>query len=365
MRFTDRSHCFAMNLVFWRGAFLTSNQSRRNVSYSVAQTMRCFSCFFCLLLAPICSLQAGDKVTQDVAGHDHRLFKRYEGSLIIAYSEKAYDEYKLILGKALNPSDDSSHGKRIEKEQIVEGRITRITYLAPIGRSALEVAKNYENELQAKGAETLFSGANPEGLGYDFGGVPQYEDIDGQLFGYSHTKARYAAYKLENTYVVIYAAEFEDGATRHEVEKKQTAVQVDIIESKAMEEKMVAVSAEKMAGSIESSGKITLYGIYFDTNKTELKPESAPTLAEIAKLLAANPKLNLLVGGHTDNVGTFESNRDLSQRRAAAVVQELVSHHRVSPQRLFPFGVSYASPVATNETEEGRAKNRRVELVKM
>jgi outer membrane protein OmpA-like peptidoglycan-associated protein len=310
-------------------------------------------------------LQAGDKVTQDIAGHDHRLLKRYEGSLIVAYSEKAYDEYKLILGKALNPSADTSQGKRVEKEQAVEGRITRITYLAPIGRSALEVSKNYENELKAKGAETLFSGANPEGLGYDFGGVPQFEDIDGQLFGYSHTKARYTAYKLENTYVAIYTAEFEDGATHHEVEKKQTAVQVDIIESKPMEEKMVAISAEKMAGSIESSGKITLYGIYFDTNKTELKPESAPTLAEIAKLLAANPKLNLLVGGHTDNVGAFESNRDLSQRRAAAVVQELVSHYGVSSQRLFPFGVSYACPVAANETEEGRAKNRRVELVKM
>lgn len=114
-------------------------------------------------------------------------------------------------------------------------------------------------------------------------------------------------------------------------------MQVDIIESKPMEEKMVTVSAEKMAGSIETSGKIALYGFYFDTNKTDLKPESAPTLAEIAK----------------------------PQRRAAAVVRELVSHHGVSAQRLFPFGVSYASPVATNETEEGRAKNRRVELVKM
>jgi OOP family OmpA-OmpF porin len=327
--------------------------------------MKYFHCFCCFLLAPICFLEAGEKVTQDVAGHDYRLLKRYEGSLIIAYSEKAYDEYKLILGKALNPSADGSLGKRIEKEQTVEGRITRITYLAPVGRSALEIARNYENELKAKGAETLFSGTNPEGLGYDFGGVPQYGDIDGQLFGFSNTKARYAAYKLEDTYVAIYAAEFEDGAIQQEVEKGQTAVQVDIIESKPMEEKMVTVSAEKMAGSIESSGKIALYGIYFDTKKTELKPESAPTLAEVAKLLAANPTLNLIIGGHTDNVGTFEFNRDLSQRRAASVVQELVSHYGISSQRLFPFGVSYASPIAPNETDEGRAKNRRVELVKM
>jgi OmpA-OmpF porin, OOP family len=329
------------------------------------QIMKILNCFFCFLFAPLFLLQGEDAVTKDVADHDHPLLKRYEGSFIIAYSEKAYDEYKLIVGKALNPSREESQGKRVEKEQAVEGRVTRITYLAPVGRSALEVAKNYENELIAKGAETLFSGTNPEGLGYDFGGVPQFEDIEGQLFGYSHTKARYAAYKLDNSYVAIYAAEFEDGVTKHPIEKGQTAVQVDIIESKPMEEKMVTVSAEKMAGSIESSGKVALYGIYFDTNKTDLKPESAPTLAEIARLLAADSKLNLLVCGHTDNVGTFEFNRDLSQRRAAAVVRELVSRHGVSSQRLFPFGVSYASPVATNETEEGRAKNRRVELVKM
>jgi hypothetical protein len=77
-------------------------------------------------LARICVLQAGDKVTQDVAGHDHPLLKRYEGSLIVAYSEKAYDEYKLILGKALNPSADASQGKRTDKEQTVEGPFRRL-----------------------------------------------------------------------------------------------------------------------------------------------------------------------------------------------------------------------------------------------
>jgi hypothetical protein len=163
------------------------------------QMMKTLTCFFCFLFVPFFLLQGKDAVTKDVAGHDHPLLKRYEGSFIIAHSEKAYDEYKLILGKALNPSRDESQGKRVEREQSVEGRVTRITYLAPMGRSALEVAKNYENELKAKGAETLFSGTNPEGLGYDFGGVPQFEDIEGELFGYSHTKARYGAYKLENS----------------------------------------------------------------------------------------------------------------------------------------------------------------------
>jgi outer membrane protein OmpA-like peptidoglycan-associated protein len=95
-----------------------------------------------------------------------------------------------------------------------------------------------------------------------------------------------------------------------------------------------------------------------------LKPESDATLDQIGKLLAADAALKLLVVGHTDNAGAFEFNRDLSNRRAAAVVDVLVKRFKISNERLFPFGCSFASPAAPNTTEEGRAKNRRVELVK-
>ena len=82
----------------------------------------------------------------------------------------------------------------------------------------------------------------------------------------------------------------------------------------------------------------------------------------MGKLLKDNPALKLLVVGHTDNVGNFPFNMDLSQRRAAAVVAALASRG-AAKDRLTPVGVSFASPIATNKTEEGRAKNRRVELV--
>jgi OmpA-OmpF porin, OOP family len=125
----------------------------------------------------------------------------------------------------------------------------------------------------------------------------------------------------------------------------------------------VTVKAEDMAQQIASSGGVALYGIYFDFNKAEIKPESTPTIEQIAKLLKGNPDLKLLVVGHTDNVGGFSSNMELSQRRAAAVVNELVTKYQVAKSRLTPVGVSFASPVASNKTEEGRAKNRRVQLV--
>jgi len=120
-----------------------------------------------------------------------------------------------------------------------------------------------------------------------------------------------------------------------------------------------------MESSIKSGGRVTLYGILFDFNKADVKPESAPTLAEIATLLKSEPELKLLVAGHTDNVGEFEFNRDLSARRAKAVVAELTGTYGISSKRLFPFGVSFAAPLTSNDSEEGRAKNRRVELVKM
>ena len=100
------------------------------------------------------AVHAQDAVTKDVVGHDHPLLKRYEGSFIVAYSEKQSDQYKLILGKALNPSLESSGGKQIEKEQLLEGKVTRITYFGPKGRSVLEVFRNYEQELKTKNAET-------------------------------------------------------------------------------------------------------------------------------------------------------------------------------------------------------------------
>ena len=98
-----------------------------------------------------------------------------------------------------------------------------------------------------------------------------------------------------------------------------------------------------IASSIQTAGRVALYGILFDFNKADVKAESAPTLAEIAKHLKSGPGLKLLVAGHTDSVGGFEFNRDLSARRAKAVVTELTGKYGISNDRLFPFGVSFAA----------------------
>jgi outer membrane protein OmpA-like peptidoglycan-associated protein len=146
--------------------------------------------------------------------------------------------------------------------------------------------------------------------------------------------------------------------------KNRVAVLLDVVEDKPMETRMVTVDATKMARDIAATGRVALYGLYFDTDKAELKPESSPALAEIGKLLKAQPNLKVYIVGHTDNVGGFDYNMSLSQRRAASVVDRLVQAYGIAPTRLKPVGAGLIAPVASNDDEAGRGKNRRVEIVK-
>jgi outer membrane protein OmpA-like peptidoglycan-associated protein len=139
---------------------------------------------------------------------------------------------------------------------------------------------------------------------------------------------------------------------------------LEIIEVTDFEPTLEVVKAEEMSAKITEKGHIALYGIYFDTGNDALKPDSDPVLQEIAKTLNTDPGLKLYVVGHTDNEGALEYNQDLSKRRAASVIRALTSKLGVANERLMPIGVGLAAPVSTNDTEEGRALNRRVELVK-
>jgi outer membrane protein OmpA-like peptidoglycan-associated protein len=144
---------------------------------------------------------------------------------------------------------------------------------------------------------------------------------------------------------------------------KKPVTLLEVIESKAMDSGMVTIDADTMAKGIDATGHMAIYGIYFDTDSDRIKEESSSTLNEIGKLLRGRPSLNLLVVGHTDSQGGYDYNTNLSQRRAEAVVKALVAAG-IDQKRLKAAGVGYLSPVASNDQEVGRAKNRRVELVK-
>ncbi len=267
-------------------------------------------CLFFLLLIPVLSV-----AQEDVPGSkDHPLLTRMPGFYIEDYEYKEFDQ----AGFKDNKGEDIK----------VEGHIYDIFYEIKEGKKApgkLQVLKNYENAIEKIGGSTVFEKRGKEGW-----------------------------LKLEKSGKTTWV--YVDARTTGEYELK-------IIEKKAMAQEVVA-DAKSLASDINATGHASVYGIHFDFNKATVKPESGPTLKEIAKLLKQNPKLNLYVVGHTDSTGKLDYNMRLSGARAEAVVNALVTKYGVSRNRLDPHGVGPLVPVATNETEEGRALNRRVELVK-
>lgn len=326
--------------------------------------------------------QTSPEFTKDQPGSkDHPLLKRIEGSVILNYATKKFDSHQIALGPVIF---DYEAQKNKDWQKInAEGARTTLFYREPADASTLECLRSYQEELKEKGFEILFEGASNGGgdnntldNGYGrFVEAVYLSETDYALQHYTMKGAedfRYTALKKAgegdagDVYVTIFAAAVPD--SWKDAEKGLTTgtvvARVDVIESKALKNRMVLVKADEMEKQISTTGRVALYGIYFDTNKATLKPESDTTLAEVQKLMSSDPNIKLLVVGHTDNVGEFEFNRDLSNRRAAAVVEALASRYGISSQRLFPFGCSFASPAAPNATEDGRTKNRRVELVK-
>lgn len=296
-----------------------------------------------LFLAGLClALAAAPAVAQpkDAAGSkDSPLVTRYPGSVIDRYATHEFDEFNFPVGAV---------GKDNKPKSLhLEGKITRIIYTNPKERSGLEIYRNYETALKSAGFETVFTCSGDACGVARFGLTSDWAD---QWYGAGHYQfSGKIARPQGDVYLSLHVGSGE--------------TDLDTIEVKPIEGGLVTVNAAALAGDIGKSGHVAIYGIYFDTAKADLKPESAPALQEIGKLLQQDPKLKLYVVGHTDNVGELQMNMDLSRRRADAVMKALTTTYGVSTDRLQAYGSGPLAPVASNKAEEGRAKNRRVELV--
>ena len=333
---------------------------------------------FCLLALAASAFSTASRAADSAGAQDYPSIKRITGSEIFFSKSVDYDKLKLALGK-IEWSGAEAKVKPYQSATVEGKRITNY-YRVPAGVGVLEALRNYEQELKEKGFEILFSGQ-----GEEVETVSDNNQIATEILNmkgsygtpeekahwpFQHpdeAKAAYIAAKKAgesgDVYVSVYLV-----ANAHDkwldLPIDLTLVRFDVCETKNREQRMELVKSETMASEIALNGRIALYGIQFDFNSAAIKPDSAATLDEIAKLLQEKPALKILVVGHTDTVGNFEYNRGLSQQRAESVVATLTAKG-ISKDRLFPVGVSFASPIATNSTEDGRAKNRRVELVDM
>jgi len=315
-----------------------------------------------LFFAPVVLAQNADSPGSE----DHPMVTRYEGSFIDGYQIKEFDEFILPLGPVATNSD----GDRVPKEQaVLEGQITRILYRGPEERSSLEILRNYQAALEAAGFEILFSCGSD--CGHNFSaflyGPMEMRIMNTRTSGSAFDipqKLRYLAAKMVDGERIVHVSllvAFDNGFGKL---SKQPVTLLEIVESKAMDTGKVQVDADAIGKAIDTTGHMAIYGVLFDTDSAKIKPESAPVLAEIAKLLQSRPALSILVVGHTDNQGAYEYNMNLSGQRANSVARYLTAEHGINGGRMKAAGVGFLAPVASNDTHGGRASNRRVELVK-
>ncbi len=273
---------------------------------------------------------------------DHLLVKPYSESTLRRKDVKDFDEYQLITGT----------DKKEFSGPTLEGRVTKLLYGNPKGRSLLEMYRNYEQALKSGGAEILFE-CNQEK--YDcvkaYAG-PAFQKHSG-IHGMSNTRGRFMSAKIEQGDQTAYIA----------IAVGQTFTDVHVIEIKKMDTGMARIDASALGDGIDKDGYVIVEGIYFDTDKTTLKPESKPALDVVAKLLASRPSMRLYVVGHTDAQGSLVHNMTLSVGRAKAVVASLIRDYGIASDRLDGHGVGPLAPQSSNASDGGRAKNRRVVLV--
>lgn len=300
----------------------------------------------------------------DLAGAaDHPLVGRYEGAVITAHESRAYDEIRLPV----TPLERGGRDNRGTWQGEFSGRITSLRYEGPGGRSLLEVMRNHQAELEAKGfAIRLFCRGRDECA--PGGSLPDFWAAGRAGIGLPTTWGTtiYLLAERQNAEATVTVAMLGVETKARGDRPLMPHLAVTVVEATPMETGRIAVlAADEMAETLARDGRIAVYGITFEFDSAEITAASADQIAELGRLLGDTPDLAVLIVGHTDGKGGFDYNLSLSQRRAQAVVDRLAAAHGIAAARMTPAGAGMVAPVASNRSEEGRARNRRVEIVEI
>ncbi len=314
---------------------------------------------------------------------DHRLVPRLTGSDLITYRFVEFDRVTLPFG----PLD----GGEFADQYTLEGEHTELTYVLRNPEiSTLQVKRAYLEGMEQAGFEIEYAGSGRSELGRRFHSEDAFDRDRGnasrRTMGWTRGTAdrdkRFLAarHHQEDVYVTALIYNNRD---------LEPVVRMDVVEVPAEEvtltmqapqpaerqpverDEIVAaheaqnLTAEQIESGIVAEGRVAVRDILFEFDSAEIIDESADALATIAEVLSHNDDLELLIVGHTDSVGDFEYNLNLSMQRASAVAAWLEQHHAIDSERLQAAGAGMMAPVATNRDEDGRAQNRRVELVEI
>jgi outer membrane protein OmpA-like peptidoglycan-associated protein len=302
------------------------------------------------------------KPTEVKGGADHPMIKRFAGSQIVGYKQVPYDEVDLPAGKSDGLTFASTHESK--------GKVTRIAYTMPAGKTAAEVMANYVEALGKAGFITFYS-CKPGNAADGCGGqaftalfteplLKADPDHRNQMIQslYASDNVRYLGAELKRG-----DSQVDLGLMVSGPDDKPAGALLVVIDHGAMTTGQVTVDANAMSKGLASEGKIALYGLTFDTDSAKLTSSSDPTLKQMSDLLHKQPSLKVYIVGHTDDTGALAHNLTLSQQRAESVVKALTTTYGIAANRLSAKGLASYAPVASNHDDAGKAKNRRVELV--
>ncbi|HXR71261.1 MAG TPA: OmpA family protein [Acetobacteraceae bacterium] len=248
------------------------------------------------------------------SGADYRLLGHMPGYVASKPEKRNFDKLSFTVQDGDDSHDVEVQGARYSVNYMIADNTTPA--------SNLDIQENYRAALRALGAQILFT---------DDGDTVARLDDNGK-------------------------------AVWMHVNSQQTEIAVETIEEKAFQASIAPPKADALKATLDAKGHVALY-VNFDFDKATLKPDAAPVMTQVVALLKADPSLHLRVEGHTDNVGSHDYNVKLSGARADTVVKALVAEG-IAADRLSAAGIGPDKPIADNKTTEGRAKNRRVELVK-
>ncbi|WP_342119073.1 OmpA family protein [Pseudoduganella sp. OTU4001] len=313
-----------------------------------------------LLVAISLQASAQPNFTKDIAGgSDHPLLRRYEGSMLYMYGGENMGPARIVDLEGSKPA-----------LRAVEGKVANRFYWGPKGRSALEVHRNFQQALTAAGFKVLYAcetdqceKAKVQYLVQELPREASWKEFN------AHVSSIFNSANQPRFHLISAAKPGPGGNTYVQValsdhnEYQRVRQFVQIIEPATLEGGKVTVDTKAIQEGLQRDGKVALYGVTFDTNKAVIREQSTEQLEQMAKALKASPAMKVFIVGHTDDQGEFESNLGLSQKRAQAVAEALAGKYGIAANRMTPRGVANLAPVASNASDEGRAKNRRVELV--
>ena len=293
---------------------------------------------------------------------DYPGISRFKGAIIQEYNIINYTEFYLGLDK---PVKKNFQGEDyfFNKYLAIKGKLYNNQYLIPIEEGVMIVYENYKNALTKAGYSVLYEEHNENECFYsdDYYCRNSFSKFTRAAYGFSCNGQDYyyIVAKGARDSIDIYVNLFITTAGNYG--KSFVSVFQSVIETVPLE--LGLVKADNIAQNIETVGHSIFYDIHFATGSAEIDIKSKNQINEIAKYLKAHSDKKYYIVGHTDNVGNFTSNMTLSENRAKAVINELIIKYGVNAGQLKAYGVANLSPVTSNSTDKGKARNRRVEIV--